>query len=81
MSVSDRWNIPAPVGSVPLTVRARVAELVKQHGGLRPAARVLRMTPQYLYRLGNGEKKNASAKVLRKLGLRRVVYYERILGD
>lgn len=61
-----------------MTVAERVAELVKQHGGLRPAARAIKITPQYLYRLGNGEKKNASPAVLRKLGLRRVVAYERI---
>lgn len=59
----DRWADTT-------TVRQRVSELVVQHGGLRPAARALRMTPQYLYRLGNGEKKNASAAMLRKLGLR-----------
>jgi hypothetical protein len=67
----DRWAQTA-------TIRQRVAELMTQHGGLRPAARALKMTPQYLYRLGNGEKKNASAAMLRKLGLLRVVTYIRI---
>ena len=66
----DRW-------AETTTIRQRVAELVARHGGLRPAARALRMTPQYLYRLGNGEKKNASVAMLRKLGLRRVVTYIR----
>ena len=73
------WNISTPdmwAGTV--TIQKRVSELVEKHGGLRPAARALKMTPQYLYRLGNGEKRNASAAMLRKLGLCRVVTYVRI---
>jgi DNA-binding phage protein len=58
-----------------LTLHAHIKGIVAKHGGLRPAARVLSMTPQYLYRLFNGEKDNPSAKVLRKLGLKRIVLY------
>ena len=57
------------------TIRRRVAELVKKHGGLRAAARAIMLTPQYLYRLGTGEKENPSGEVLRKLGLVRHVTY------
>lgn len=73
---AERFSLPNPE-QVETTIPARVAEIVAKHGGIRPAARVLKMTPQYLYRLGTGEKKNASAAVLRKLGLIRVVTYIR----
>jgi len=56
-----------------MTLIGRVAELVGKHGGVRPAARVLKMDHGYLHRLLTGEKKEPSAAVLRKLGLRRVV--------
>jgi hypothetical protein len=57
------------------TLKRRVADVVRQHGGLRKAARALGMTPQYLWRLGEGEKDNPSDAVLRKLGLKRQVVY------
>lgn len=53
----------------------RISALVKQHGSLRKAGRVVGLTGQYLYRLQVGEKKNPSEAVLRKLGLRRVISY------
>jgi nitrate reductase beta subunit len=75
------WNVPPLRPQQETTIRHRVRELIAQHGGLRPAARAIRMTPQYLLRLGNGEKTNASAKVLRKLGLVRVVTYLRAVDS
>lgn len=59
-----------------VTLQERVRELVEQHDNLRKAARAIQVEPSYLQRLGNGEKVNPSADVLRKLGLRRVVTYE-----
>ena len=59
-------------------LEGRIRELETQHGGLRPAARVLDCDVAYLLRLRNGEKKNPSDAMLEKMGLKRVVTYERI---
>jgi hypothetical protein len=66
------------ITTVSTTIPLRVQELIGQHGGLRPAARVLGMTPQYLLRLQNGEKDNPSPAILKKLGLKRFVSYVRV---
>jgi hypothetical protein len=58
-----------------MTIQERIAELERQHGGLRKTARVLQVDAAYLYRLKIGEKKNPSAALLRKLGLKRTVVY------
>lgn len=50
-----------------------IEELVRQHGGLRPAARALGVDHVYLWRLMRGEKNNPSEALLRKLKLRRIV--------
>lgn len=55
----------------------RIRELETQHGGLRAAARVLNCDAAYLLRLRDGEKRNPSAAMLRKLGLKKVVTYVR----
>lgn len=55
----------------------RLAELVLRHGSLRAVGRVLEIDHAYLSRLYHGEKKEPSAAVLKKLGLRRVVTYVR----
>lgn len=65
---------PDPDKSV---LQQRIAELVAQHGGVRPAARVLEVDHGYVYRLLSGEKNDPGDKLLRKLKLRRVVTYER----
>jgi len=52
-----------------------VEKLIEKHGGLRAAARAIDVNFAYLWRLGAGEKTNPSPKVLRKLGLKRVVIY------
>lgn len=59
-------------------LRDAVNALVERHGGVRLAARALRIDHAYLYRLKSGEKDNPTDDVLRKLGLRRVVSYEPI---
>lgn len=56
----------------------RILELEKQHGSLRAAARALGCDAGYLSRLRDGEKDNPSAILLKRMGLKRVVAYERI---
>ena len=55
----------------------RIRELEAQHGGLRAAARVLNCNASYLLRLRDGEKRNPSDTILKKLGLKKVVTYVR----
>lgn len=61
-----------------MTIQDRINELVTQHGSLREAARVTGIDVGYLSRLRAGEKSNPETDKLRKIGLRRVVSYERI---
>jgi hypothetical protein len=61
-----------------MTLNERIAELVEQHGGWRSAARAIRIDVGYLFRLSNGDKTSPSVAVLRRLGLRAVVNYERL---
>lgn len=56
-------------------LRGRIQNLAKQHGSLRAAARVLDIDHAYLSRLQDGLKLEPSDAVLRKLGLKRVVFY------
>ena len=56
----------------------RISELEKQHGSLRAAAKVLGCDAGYLSRLRSGEKGNPSAILLKRMGLKRVIAYERI---
>lgn len=55
----------------------RIAEVIAQHGGVRKAARVLDVDAGYLSRLASGQKTVPSVKLLKRLGLKRVVTYER----
>lgn len=55
----------------------RINELAKSHGSLRAAARVLGVDAGYLCRLRDGKKLKPSDRLLRKLKLRRVVYFAR----
>jgi len=61
-------------------LKTKIEQLIYQHGSLRAAARVLKIDPAYLHRLLNGEKNAPSEKILRKLGLKRIVVitYENI---
>jgi hypothetical protein len=56
-------------------IQQAVKALVEKHGGLRAAARAVNISAAYLSRLGNSEKENPSAPVLRKLGLEKHVTY------
>ncbi len=64
-----------------MTITERVKQLVRQHGGLVKAARAIDISPGYLSRLGYGSHFNPGASVLRKLGLRKVIRFERINGE
>ena len=61
-----------------MTLQDRIEELVAQHGSLRAVARVTEIDAGYLSRLRTGEKANPEKDKLRRLGLRRVVGYERL---
>jgi hypothetical protein len=63
---------------VDVTLAGRIDELVAQYGSLRAAARVTGIDAGYLSRLRAGEKNNPEKDKLRRLGLRRVVSYQRI---
>lgn len=58
-----------------ITLRDRIQQLADKHGGIRPAARVLKIDPSYLWRLYSGEKTEPSDAVLKKLRLVKVVTY------
>jgi len=62
-----------------MTLPERVAELIAQHGSLRAAAKVLECSPGYLSRLASGEKADPGPTLLRRMGLRQIVTYERTL--
>ena len=57
------------------TLQGRAMELVAQHGGVRPASRVLMCDAGYLSRLMRGEKTEPGAALLKRMGLRREVSY------
>ena len=61
-----------------MNLQQRVSELAEQHGSLRAAARAIGLDPGYLCRLGSGEKARPSKPILRKMGLRAVLTYERL---
>ena len=65
-------------GDQAVTLQDRIDELVAQHGSLRAVARVTEIDAGYLSRLRTGEKVNPEKDKLRRLGLRRVVTFERI---
>ena len=60
-----------------MEISKRIEQLQKQHGGLRAAARAVGMSASYMIRLRDGEKFEPSARLLRKLGLRKEVAYVR----
>ena len=61
-----------------MTIQDRINELVELHGSLRAVARVTEIDAGYLSRLRAGEKANPDKDKLRRLGLRRVVTFERL---
>lgn len=60
-----------------ITIRRRIEELEIYYEGLRRASRVLKIDVGYLHRLKTGKKNNPGAVVLRKLGLKKVIIYQR----
>ena len=60
-----------------MTLQDRIDELVAQHGSLRAVARVTEIDVGYLSRLRAYANVNPGRDKLRRLGLRRVVAYER----
>ena len=61
-----------------MSLQDRIDELVAQHGSLRAVARVTEIDVGYLSRLRAYANVNPGRDKLRRLGLRRVVAYERI---
>ncbi len=59
-------------------IRRKIKEVVKAHGGLRAAARHLKIKRSYLGSLLDGTRNNPGDSYLRKLGLLRVTYIEEI---
>ena len=70
--------IKPPTRQEQALIRRKIKEAVKAHGGLRPAARHLKVKSSYLVSLLDGTRKNPGDWYLRKLGLRRVTYIEEI---
>lgn len=60
------------------TIPERLDALVVLFGSLRAVAGVTGLDVGYLSRLRNGHKVEPSAETLKRLGLRRVVTYERV---
>lgn len=60
-----------------IDLQQRIAELIEQHGSLRGAASALHCDYSYLSRLHAGWKANPSDELLERMGLRRVITYER----
>lgn len=60
-----------------ITLQQRIAELAEDRGSLRAAASAVGCDVGYLSRLASGQKTEPSVDVLRGLGLRRIVSYER----
>ncbi len=61
-----------------MTLAERIAELIAAHGSLREVGRVIDIDPGYLSRLARGEKVAPTKDYLTRMGLRRVVTYERL---
>ena len=57
------------------TLARAVRTLEERHGGLRAAARATGVDVAYLKRLRDGDKDNPSDVTLKKLGLRKEVFY------
>lgn len=61
-----------------ITLPSRIRELIEQHGSLRAATRVLMVDAGYLCRLNSGDKTTPDDLLLKRMGMRRVITYERI---
>ncbi len=56
-------------------VQDRTKALIKRHGGTRAASRALKIDPSYVSRLSSGEKKSPNDRILKRLGLVRMIAY------
>ena len=70
--------IKPPTRQEQALIRRKIKEVVKEYGGVRPAARHLKIKASYLGSLLDGTRNNPGDWYLRKLGLRRVTYIEEI---
>ncbi len=70
--------IKPPTRQEQALIRRKIKEVVKAQGGLRPAARHLKINYSYLGALLDSTRNNPGDSYLRKLGLRRVTYIEEI---
>lgn len=61
-----------------MDIQDRVEQLVTKWGSLRAAGVATGISYSYLSRLASGEKVNPSKPVLEKLGLERVITYQRV---
>ena len=59
-----------------ITLHQRILDLESRYGGLRRAARAIKIDAAYLLRLKTGTKKNPGAWTVFKLGLKRTVVYK-----
>lgn len=58
-------------------LQAAIQRQIDKYGGLRAAARVLNVSAPYLGRLRDGTYDNPNSKLQKKLGVRRLVVFER----
>jgi hypothetical protein len=70
--------IKPPTRQEQALIRRKIKEVVKEYGGVRPAARHLKIKASYLGSLLDGTRNNPGDWYLRKFGLRRVTYIEEI---
>lgn len=61
----------------PELLQERVRDLVTEHGGLRGAARYIGCDVAYVSRMLDGTRPNPGAPYLEKLGLRKILTWER----
>jgi len=70
--------IKPPTRKEQALIRRKIRQAVSKFGGLRPAARRLKIPPSYLGALQDGSRNNPGNDTLRRLGLRRITYIEEI---
>jgi hypothetical protein len=58
-----------------ITLEQRIAQLVREHGGLRAAGRAIGIDPGYLHHLMTGVKAGPGDETIEKLGLAKKVTY------
>lgn len=76
--IEREHGITGATSGLDAQLAGRIDEIAALFGSLREAADILQIDAGYLSRLRSGEKTEPSDEVLRKLGLRRVVSYERV---